>query len=202
MTLLAILAAAAVTTTPSADVATQRGSMGVQFQLPGNVAEPTVGLTYFMNDNMAVRFDFGLNAQPSPSGVPVTFSLGGGVRLYQFKRDSVAVFLYPSFTLARVAPAAPGADATIAAGPKGRTASADTDAYMRAEMLSYSRARGVFAGISLEGSTLRPDKTANRRLYGKQASAQKIVLEARADAPPAGAKLVGRLQKASPQLKR
>ena len=95
-----------------------------------------------------------------------------------------------------------GADATIAAGPKGRTASADTDAYMRAEMLSYSRARGVFAGISLEGSTLRPDKTANRRLYGKQASAQKIVLEARADAPPAGAKLGGRLQKASPQLKR
>ena len=95
-----------------------------------------------------------------------------------------------------------GADATIAAGPKGRTASADTDAYMRAEMLSYSRARGVFAGISLEGSTLRPDKGANHRLYGKQASAQTIVLEARADAPPAGAKLVGRLQKASPQLKR
>ena len=95
-----------------------------------------------------------------------------------------------------------GADATIAAGPKGRTASADTDAYMRAEMLSYSRARGVFAGISLEGSTLRPDKDANRRLYGKEASAQKIVLESRVDAPPAGAKLVGRLQKASPQLKR
>ena len=95
-----------------------------------------------------------------------------------------------------------GADATIAAGPKGRTASADTDAYMRAEMLSYSRARGVFAGISLEGSTLRPDKDANHRLYGKEASAQKIVLESRADAPPAGAKLVGRLQKASPQLKR
>jgi lipid-binding SYLF domain-containing protein len=94
-----------------------------------------------------------------------------------------------------------GADATVAAGPKGRTASADTDAYMRAEMLSYSRARGVFAGISLEGSTLRPDEDANRRLYGKEASAQKIVLESKVDAPPAGAKLVGRLQKASPQLK-
>jgi lipid-binding SYLF domain-containing protein len=94
-----------------------------------------------------------------------------------------------------------GADATIAAGPKGRTASADTDAYMRAEMLSYSRARGVFAGISLEGSTLRPDKDANHRLYGKEASAQTIVLESKVDAPPAGAKLVGRLQKASPQLK-
>jgi len=95
-----------------------------------------------------------------------------------------------------------GADATVAAGPKGRTASADTDAYMRAEMLSYSRARGVFAGISLEGSTLRPDGAANHRLYGKEASAQKIVLESKIDAPPAGAKLVGRLQKASPQLKR
>src|SRR6266404_7681486 len=58
-----------------------------------------------------------------------------------------------------------GADASIAAGPKGRTASADTDAYMRSEMLSYSRARGVSAGISLEGSTLRPDEDANRRLY-------------------------------------
>ncbi|GAC1641579.1 MAG: hypothetical protein NVS9B14_23220 [Candidatus Acidiferrum sp.] len=94
-----------------------------------------------------------------------------------------------------------GADATVAAGPKGRTASADTDAYMRAELLSYSRARGVFAGISLEGSTLRPDEDANRRLYGKEATAQKIVLESKIDAPPAGAKLVGRLQKASPQLK-
>lgn len=94
-----------------------------------------------------------------------------------------------------------GADATIAAGPKGRTASADTDAYMRAEMLSYSRARGVFAGISLEGSTLRPDEDANHRLYGRDATAQKIVLEPKIDAPAAGAKLVSRLQKASPQLK-
>ncbi|HET9804192.1 MAG TPA: lipid-binding SYLF domain-containing protein [Candidatus Acidoferrum sp.] len=94
-----------------------------------------------------------------------------------------------------------GADATVAAGPKGRTASAGTDAYMRAEMLSYSRARGVFAGISLEGSTLRPDEDANHRLYGKDATAQKIVLESKVEAPAAGAKLVGRLQKASPQLK-
>jgi len=94
-----------------------------------------------------------------------------------------------------------GADATVAAGPKGRTASADTDAYMRAEMLSYSRARGVFAGISLEGSTLRPDEDANRRLYGKDVTAQRIVMESSVESPSAGAKLVGRLQKASPQLK-
>jgi len=94
-----------------------------------------------------------------------------------------------------------GADATVAAGPKGRTASADTDAYMRAEMLSYSRARGVFAGISLEGSTLRPDNEANRRLYGKDATAAKIILEPNNETPAAGQKLVYRLQKASPELK-
>jgi SH3 domain-containing YSC84-like protein 1 len=94
-----------------------------------------------------------------------------------------------------------GADATVAAGPKGRTASADTDAYMRSEMLSYSRARGVFAGISLEGSTLRPDETANRRLYGKDASAAKIILESKSDTPLSAQKLVQRLQKASPELK-
>ena len=94
-----------------------------------------------------------------------------------------------------------GADASIAAGPKGRTASADTDAYLRAEMLSYSRARGVFAGVSLEGTTLRPDEDANHRLYGKDASAATIITEPKTDAPPSGKMLVGRLQKASPQLK-
>ena len=94
-----------------------------------------------------------------------------------------------------------GADASVAAGPKGRTASADADVYMRAEMLSYSRARGVFAGISLEGSTLRPDEDANRRLYGKDASAAAIVLESKLEAPSAAHRLVQRLQKASPKLK-
>jgi len=94
-----------------------------------------------------------------------------------------------------------GADASVAAGPKGRTASADTDAYLRAEMLSYSRARGVFAGISLQGSTLRPDNDANQRLYGKDATAATIIAESKVEAPEAGQKLVSRLQKATPQLK-
>src|SRR5712692_1507092 len=120
MTLLAILAAAAVTTTPSmsADVATKQGSMGVEFVLPGG-GTPTVGVTYFMNDNMALRTDLGLNAQLSPSGVPVLFSLGVGVRLYQFKRDSVAVFLTPSFTLARVAGVPDATISLIFAGGAG-----------------------------------------------------------------------------------
>jgi len=94
-----------------------------------------------------------------------------------------------------------GGDASIAAGPKGRTASADTDAYLRSEMLSYSRARGVFAGVSLEGSTLRPDEDANRRLYGRDASAAVIITEPKFESPESGRPLVHRLQKASPQLK-
>lgn len=68
-----------------------------------------------------------------------------------------------------------GADATAAAGPKGRSASASTDAAMRAEMLSYSRSRGLFAGVSLEGSTLRPDNDANALVYGSRLAARDIV---------------------------
>jgi SH3 domain-containing YSC84-like protein 1 len=94
-----------------------------------------------------------------------------------------------------------GGDASVAAGPVGRTASAESDAYLRAEMLSYSRSRGAFAGISLEGTTLRPDDDANRRLYGGDASAAKIITEPKFEAPEAGQTLVHRLQKASPRLK-
>jgi lipid-binding SYLF domain-containing protein len=93
-----------------------------------------------------------------------------------------------------------GGDASVAAGPKGRDAQADTDVTMRAEMLSYSRARGVFAGISLEGSTLRPDDEANRKLYGRDATASAILAESRYEAPADGRKLIARLQKASPSL--
>jgi len=95
-----------------------------------------------------------------------------------------------------------GADASIAAGPKGRSASADTDAYMRAEILSYSRARGVFAGISLDGSTLRPDDRANRKLYGGTASAAEIISDTEFSAPPAAQDLIAALHNASPQLRR
>src|SRR5579864_9308306 len=83
-----------------------------------------------------------------------------------------------------------GADISAAAGPKGRSAEADSDAFMRAEILSYSRARGVFAGVSLEGSTLRPDEDANRKLYGEDASAAKIISESHRDAPPAAHELI------------
>jgi lipid-binding SYLF domain-containing protein len=92
-----------------------------------------------------------------------------------------------------------GADAAAAAGPKGRTTSASTDIMMKAEILSYSRSRGLFAGVSLEGSTLRSDGGANENLYGKELSATDIILKGAVKTPPAGAPLIGLLNKKSPK---
>jgi SH3 domain-containing YSC84-like protein 1 len=91
-----------------------------------------------------------------------------------------------------------GGDATAAAGPVGRTASAETDVTLRAEILSYSRARGLFAGISLAGSTLRPDNGANKNLYGKEVSAKSIVFDKAVPVPDSAKGLLATLQKASP----
>ncbi len=92
-----------------------------------------------------------------------------------------------------------GADASAAAGPKGRTAAADTDVVMKAEVLSYSRSRGLFAGISLEGSTLRADGSANKKLYGRSLNAKEIVREGKVGVPAAGSELVSLLDKDSPK---
>jgi SH3 domain-containing YSC84-like protein 1 len=92
-----------------------------------------------------------------------------------------------------------GADAAAAAGPKGRDAAADTDIVMRAEVLTYSRSRGLFAGISLEGSTLRSDGSANRKLYGRSLSAREIVRQGRVGVPASGRELISLLDKASPK---
>jgi len=89
-----------------------------------------------------------------------------------------------------------GADAAVAAGPKGRAALAATDAYMRAEILTYSRAKGLFAGVSLEGSTLRQDNDANEKVYGKKITAQEIV---KGGNTAKGQALTSVLQKASPR---
>jgi lipid-binding SYLF domain-containing protein len=92
-----------------------------------------------------------------------------------------------------------GADASVAAGPKGRTASASTDVTLRAEVLSYSRSRGLFAGISLEGSTVRPDNDANERVYGKKLEAESIVFKGAVAVPPPAQKLVSYLNQKSPK---
>ena len=140
-----------------------------------------------------------------PWGAPAMYALEGGsfgLQIGAEATDFVILVMNPrgveSLLHSKVKL---GGDASIAAGPKGRTATAETDAFMRSELLSYSRARGVFAGISLEGSTLRPDEEANHRLYGNDMNAQQIITEPRHDAPASARTLVSRLQKASPQLK-
>lgn len=92
-----------------------------------------------------------------------------------------------------------GADASAAAGPKGRDASAETDATVRAEILSYSRSRGAFAGISLEGSTVRPDEGANEKIYGHKIDPKQVALHGSAPMPPAAHDLISTLDAKTPQ---
>lgn len=92
-----------------------------------------------------------------------------------------------------------GADASVAAGPKGRTASAATDIAMRAEILTYSRTRGLFAGVSIEGGTLRIDESANEKIYGKGAGGRQIVRRGMYKAPAAASDLLAALNSKSPR---
>jgi len=94
-----------------------------------------------------------------------------------------------------------GGDISAAAGPLGRDAQAETDAFMRAEILTYSRARGLFAGLSLDGSTLRPDEDANEALYGRPIPAKDIVMGSAPETPASARMLIDLLDKASPHPK-
>jgi len=94
-----------------------------------------------------------------------------------------------------------GADAAAAAGPKGRDAQAATDALMHSEILTYSRSRGLFAGISLDGSTLRVDNSANEKIYGRKVTGTEIVVKHAVGTPAAAQLMVSALQKASPSNK-
>jgi len=94
-----------------------------------------------------------------------------------------------------------GADASVAAGPVGRTASAETDATLRADILSYSRARGAFVGVSLEGSTIRPDNGANRKIYGREVPARQIVLSRKVAIPAAARAMISTLNSRTPRHK-
>jgi lipid-binding SYLF domain-containing protein len=94
-----------------------------------------------------------------------------------------------------------GADASVAAGPVGRTASAETDATLRADILSYSRARGAFVGVALEGSTIRPDNGANRKIYGQEVAARQIVLSGQIAAPREAQTMISTLDSRTPRHK-
>jgi len=121
-------------------------------------------------------------------GVSIGFQLGGQATdfvLLVMNQKGAQSLLYSKVKL--------GADASAAAGPKGRTAEGATDIVMNAEILSYSRNKGLFAGISLEGSTLRSDGSANEKLYGKKLSAKEIIREGRVGIPPCAHELVSLL---------
>jgi len=138
-----------------------------------------------------------------PWGAPTMMALEGGSVGFQIggqATDFVVLVMNPrgarSILNSKVKL---GADASAAAGPKGRDASASTDATLRAEILSYSRARGLFAGVSLEGSTVRPDNDANEKLYGKKVTATEIVFKGAVAVPPSAQKMVAYLNQKSPK---
>ena len=127
-------------------------------------------------------------------GASIGFQLGGNAT------DFVILVMNPRGATAILSSKVKlGADASAAAGPKGRAAEASTDVTLRAELLTYSRSRGLFAGISLAGSTLRPDNDANKRVYGREISAKDIVIDGKANVPPAAQKMVAVLNKRSPK---
>jgi lipid-binding SYLF domain-containing protein len=138
-----------------------------------------------------------------PWGAPSMMALEGGSLGFQLggqATDFVLLVMNPRGATSILSSKVKlGADMAAAAGPKGRDASANTDATLRAEILSYSRSRGLFAGISLEGSTLRPDNDANEKLYGKKLTGTEIIRKGAVPVPPSGQKLVSLLEKKSPK---
>lgn len=138
-----------------------------------------------------------------PWGPPAMFALEGaniGFQLGGQATDFVLLVMNPkgaeSVLKSKVKL---GGDASAAAGPKGRTAALQTDVVLKAEILTYSRSRGLFAGVSLEGSTLRQDNGANENLYGRKLTAEEIVRQHKVGTPAAGQKLVALLNKQSPK---
>jgi lipid-binding SYLF domain-containing protein len=138
-----------------------------------------------------------------PWGAPTMMALEGGSLGFQLggqATDFVLLVMNPRGAKAILNNKVKlGADASAAAGPKGRDAEAATDVTLRAEVLSYSRARGLFAGISLEGSTLRPDNGGNEKLYGKKVEAIDIVRKGAVAVPPSAQELIATLNKKSPK---
>jgi SH3 domain-containing YSC84-like protein 1 len=138
-----------------------------------------------------------------PWGAPTMMALEGGsfgLQLGGTATDFVLLIMNPRGAKAILSSKVKlGGEMAAAAGPKGRDAAANTDATLRAEILSYSRARGLFAGVSLEGSTLRPDNGANEKVYGKKLTGTQIVREGAVPVPTAGQKLISLLNKHSPK---
>jgi lipid-binding SYLF domain-containing protein len=138
-----------------------------------------------------------------PWGAPALYALEGlniGFQLGGEATDFVLLVMNPKGARSLLSSKVKlGGDASAAAGPKGRTAEGATDIVMNAEILSYSRTKGLFAGISLEGSTLRSDGSANEKLYGRRLSAKDIIRGGKVSTPASAAELVALLNKKSPK---
>jgi len=140
-----------------------------------------------------------------PWGAPALYALEGvsiGFQLGGQATDFVLLVMNPKGARSLLSSKVKlGADASAAAGPKGRTAEGATDVVMNAEILSYSRNKGLFAGVSLEGSTLRSDGSANQKLYGRKLSAKEIIVEHKVGVPACARELVSLLDSKSPKNK-
>jgi len=138
-----------------------------------------------------------------PWGAPTMMALEGGSFGFQIggqATDFVLLVMNESGARGILASKVKlGGDASVAAGPVGRDSSAETDATFRSEILSYSRARGLFAGVSLEGSTIRPDNGDNTRVYGRKIPARDIVLSGTIPVPPAAQQLISTLDARTPR---
>jgi SH3 domain-containing YSC84-like protein 1 len=138
-----------------------------------------------------------------PWGAPALYALEGvsiGFQLGGQATDFVLLVMNPRGARSLLSSKVKlGADASAAAGPKGRTAEGATDIVMNAEILSYSRNKGLFAGISLEGSTLRSDGNANEKLYEKRLTAREIIVEHKVAVPACAKELVSLLNTKSPK---
>ena len=132
-----------------------------------------------------------------PWGAPTMMALDGGSFGYQIGGEATDLVLLVMNECGVIgilnSKVKLGADASVAAGPVGRDSSAGSDATLRTQILSYSRARGLFAGVSLEGSTIRPDNSDNRRLYGRKIPARDIALSGTVGVPPAAGELISTL---------
>jgi lipid-binding SYLF domain-containing protein len=141
------------------------------------------------------------NGGKGPFGPPAMISLTGGSFGFQIggqETDVVLLFMTPdSFKHLMRDKVKLGADASVAGGPKGRTAAASTNATMRAEILSYSRSRGAFAGVSLNGAVLRPDNDANEKLYGRKVEVKELVEQGNVAIPAPASKFVNSVSAAS-----
>ena len=188
--------------------------LGIQENIPPDLlekAECVIVIPSMVNVAVGIGGSYGRGAMVCRAGkafdgawgAPAMYTIEGGsvgLQLGGQSTDLVLLVMNPRGVNALLSSKVKlGGNASVAAGPKGRAVEAATDASMRAEILSYSRSRGLFAGVSLSGTSLRPDDKATAVVYGRKLTARRIVTGEAIAVPASGQRLVAVLQKYSPQ---